>query len=62
MADDMRKRGDVALVLRRAGYSDLADTVERTLPDPVTLDEVARLLAQYGVTYTVLTDRMGGSP
>jgi hypothetical protein len=62
MTSERRSREDVARILRRAGYPDLADAVTKTLPDPVDLDEVTRFLALYGITYSVLTDRLGGSP
>jgi hypothetical protein len=62
MTSEMLSRDAVGLTLRRAGYPELADAVARSLPDPVDLDEVARFLAPYGITHSVLTDRMGGSP
>jgi hypothetical protein len=62
MPSERRSREDVVLILRRAGYPDLADAATKTLPDPVDLDEVTGFLAPYGVTYSVLTDRLGGSP
>lgn len=62
MKGERRSREDVALILRRAGYRDVADAVTQSLPDPVDLDVVTRFLTPYGITYSVLTDRMGGSP
>jgi hypothetical protein len=56
------RRSDVESTLRKAGLPDLAELVERSLPDPVELQEVQELLAPYGVNRDVLVDRMGGSP
>jgi hypothetical protein len=56
------RRGDVESTLRKAGLPDLAELVERSLPDPVELEEVQELLSPYGITAEVLVDRMGGNP
>jgi hypothetical protein len=56
------RRGEVESILRKAGLPDLAELVERSLPDPVELQEVQKLLAPYGVNRDVLVDRKGGNP
>jgi hypothetical protein len=55
-------RQHVVSVFRTAGLSDLADTAERDLPDPVDSERVAAWATQYGVNMGELMDRMGGSP
>jgi hypothetical protein len=62
VTEDLLSLDSILLALRRAGYGDLADASAKALPDPLALDEVARFLAEHGVTHAVLTDRMGGSP
>ena len=56
------RRSDVVATLRKAGLPDLAELAEKSLPDPVDRQEVQDLLAPYGLSAEVLTDRMGGSP
>jgi hypothetical protein len=56
------RRSDVVATLRKAGLPDLAELADKSLPDPVDRKEVEDLVAPYGVTREVLTDRMGGSP
>jgi hypothetical protein len=55
-------RDHVAKVLRRAGYWDLANLAESTLPEVVELDEVAAFLQPHGVTHDELISGLGGSP
>jgi len=62
MPTEMRKRDDVARILRRVGFPEVADAAVKALPDPATLDEVIRFLGPYGISLSVLTDRMGASP
>jgi hypothetical protein len=55
-------RHHVVTVLRRAGYADLAQLAESSLPDPVELDRVAEFLQPHGVTHDELISQLGGSP
>jgi hypothetical protein len=55
-------RQHIVDVLRRAGYTEVADEAMRLLPDPVDLDHVAVFLAPYGITKDGLISVMGGSP
>jgi hypothetical protein len=55
-------RAHVTKVLRQAGYGDLADLAESSLPDPVELDRVAAFLQPHGVTHDELISQLGGSP
>jgi hypothetical protein len=55
-------RQEVIDVLRRTGFSALADEVPVLLPDPVDIDDAAKVLEPYGVDRDELVNRMGGSP
>jgi hypothetical protein len=55
-------RQHVLDVLRTAGFSEAAEELSRTLPDELDLDEVERIVLQYGISRDELTSRMGGSP
>jgi hypothetical protein len=55
-------RGVVVDGLRRAGYSDAADEVVRSLPERVDRAEVLKLLEPYGIhSLDNLISQMGGS-
>jgi hypothetical protein len=49
-------------LLRRLGYAQAADEAERTLPDPVSLEQLQEFAARYDVSHDELINRMGGSP
>jgi hypothetical protein len=55
-------RADLVKRLRRLGFEKAGEEAERLLPDPVDIDEAARVLMPYGVTRDELVSRMGGSP
>ena len=55
-------RQHVVDVLRKTGFSELADEAMRVLPDPVDLDEAERWDQQYGLTPDQMISSMGGSP
>jgi hypothetical protein len=55
-------RENVVHMLRIAALPDLAEEVNRMLPDPVEYNCVERFLAQYGITKDGLISRRGGSP
>ena len=63
MADPIQlPKQEVVAILRRAGAPEVADEANRSLPDPVDLDEAAEFAARYGITRDWLISRMGGSP
>ena len=55
-------RQEVVDLLRKTGFPEAADEALRVLPDPVDLDDAAKLGAKYGITRDELISRMGGSP
>ena len=55
------KRELVAL-MRRTGYTELAEEAERGLPDPVDIDQLTAFAQSHGVDRDTLIDEMGGSP
>jgi hypothetical protein len=58
-----RSHEQVALVLRRAGYSDeFISEVLSELPDPTDLQRDQPIFARYGLSPERLMERMGGSP
>jgi hypothetical protein len=64
MADQHTMPKEEAMaVLRRAGYpAEEIEEIASQLPDPIDLDRAGPLLLRYGITMSVLRDRMGGSP
>ncbi|HEY2438503.1 MAG TPA: hypothetical protein VGH93_15075 [Solirubrobacteraceae bacterium] len=58
-----RSHEEVVRVLRRAGYSDeFIDELLQQVPDPIDIQRDAQILARYGLSPELLSDRMGGSP
>ena len=57
-----RTREQVASVLRRNGLVDLANEVERELPERIEDDDLRRFMDGHGVTPDWLADRKGGNP
>jgi hypothetical protein len=55
-------RQEVVSILRRTGYTDLADEAERVLPDPVDIDTLTAFAQAHGVNRDDVTSEMGGSP
>jgi hypothetical protein len=55
-------RQQVADVLRRTGFPEVADDALRLLPDQIDFDELAIWAERYGITRDELVNRMGGSP
>jgi hypothetical protein len=56
------RRDEVVEVLRRAGLPEVAEEGNRSLPDPVELEDAAKFGERYGITRDFLISRMGGSP
>ena len=48
--------------LRRLGYTEAADTAERELPDPVSLEELKKFADRYAISRDEVMSQMGGSP
>ena len=61
IAMELRKE-QVVEILWNAGLQEVAEEANRSLPDPVQLEEAAKFGEPYGVTRDVLISRMGGSP
>jgi hypothetical protein len=55
-------RDHITKVLRKAGYGELAELAESSLPEVVELDQAAAFLQPHGVTHDELISRIGGSP
>jgi hypothetical protein len=58
----MMSKHEVVRVLRNAGLPEAAEEAERTLPDELEYEQVAKFSARYGITRDELISRMGGSP
>jgi hypothetical protein len=58
----IRSKQNVLDALRRAGAYELIEGREDELPDPVDLDRDESLLAEFGITLSLLVEAMGGSP
>jgi hypothetical protein len=59
MGPEQYSRQDIVDVLRRAGWSDLADEASRTLPDPVDATQAEAWGIQHGVSVEDLESRFG---
>ena len=55
-------REEVVKLLQRAGESEAAEEANRSMPDPVDLEDAAKFGERYGITRDSLISRMGGSP
>lgn len=55
-------RQHITDMLRRVGFSELADMALRELPDPVDTEQLETWGIRYGVSMDDLISRMGGSP
>jgi len=55
-------RREVVTILRRTGYTELADEAERVLPDPVDIDQLTAFAQSHGVNRDTFVSEMGGSP
>jgi hypothetical protein len=60
--NEMYGRRDVADVLRRQGFPELAEVALRELPDPVDAGQLESWGMRYGVSKDDLISNMGGSP
>ena len=48
--------------LRRLGYTEAAEEAARTLPDPVSLEEIRQFADRYNISRDEVISQMGGSP
>ena len=60
--NEMYGRRDVADLLRRQGFPELAEVVLQELPDPVDAGQLESWGMQHGVSKDDLISNMGGSP
>lgn len=61
-AHPSRQRKNIVDILRRAGYPEVADEADRTLPESVDFDHVLRFCQEQGISRDEVISRMGGSP
>jgi hypothetical protein len=62
MAQSQYSRQEIAEIMRRTGYTELADEAERVLPDPVDSDQLQAFAQRHGVSKDDIISEMGGSP
>jgi hypothetical protein len=55
-------RQEIVSILRRTGYTELADEAEHVLPDPVDVDQLTAFAQAHGVNRDDFMSAMGGSP
>ena len=48
--------------LRRLGYTEAAEEAARTLPDPISLEELKQFADRYNISRDEVMSQMGGSP
>ena len=48
--------------LRRLGYTEAAEEAARTLPDPVSQEEIRQFADRYNISRDEVMSQMGGSP
>ena len=62
VAEMQYSKQELVTILRRTGYTELADKALRVLPDPVDYDQITAFLRPYGVSKDDIISEMGGSP
>ena len=55
-------RREIVTLMRRTGYTELAEEAERVLPDPIDSDQLEAFAQSHGVTRDDIISEMGGSP
>jgi len=55
-------RREIVTLMRRTGYTELADEAERVLPDPVDSDQLVAFAQAHGLNRDDFISEMGGSP
>ena len=53
---------EVVALMRRTGYTELADEAERVLPDPLDAGQLEAFAQSHGVNRDDIISEMGGSP
>ena len=53
---------ELVTLMRRTGYTELAEEAERVLPDPVGIDQLTAFAQAHGVNRDDIVSEMGGSP
>jgi hypothetical protein len=62
VAEMSYSRQEIVELMRRTGYTRLADEAERVLPDPVDTDRLTAFAQSHGVNRDDFMSEMGGSP
>jgi hypothetical protein len=62
VAEVAYSKHEIVALMRRTGYTDLADEAERVLPDPVDTDQLTAFAQSHGVSRDDFMSEMGGSP
>jgi len=62
VAEMQYSRREIVTLMRRTGYTELADEAERVLPDPIDSDQLEAFAQSHGVTRDDIISEMGGSP
>jgi hypothetical protein len=55
-------RREIVTLMRRTGYTELADEAERVLPDPIDSDQLVAFAQAHGLNRDDFINEMGGSP
>ena len=55
-------RQEIVALMRRTGYTELADEAEGALPDPVDAEQLEAFAHSHGVNKDDIISEMGGSP
>ncbi len=55
-------RQEIVAIMRRTGFTQLADEAERVLPDPVPVDRLEAFAQAHGLDRDSMISEMGGSP
>jgi hypothetical protein len=55
-------RREIVSIMRRTGYTELADEAERVLPDPIDADQLIAFAQEHGLNRDDFVSEMGGSP
>jgi len=62
VAEMRYSRQEVVTLMRRTGYTELADEAEHVLPDPVDADQLEAFTQSHDVNIDDIISEMGGSP
>jgi hypothetical protein len=62
VAEMSYSKQEIVQLMRRTGYTVLADEAERVLPDPVSTDQLTAFTQSHGVNREDFMSEMGGSP